>query len=172
MSRLVLVVGLGLLLCAGTLAAARTADDTTNGATNETTDESTTVEIALEVDGKPMVLKGPGECNFTGDATIYEAPATMWAVRQSSGDRSINLTMWRLHQGGDMLTLSLTANGKTYRVNTTKIGQHGTIEGAGRWTFAKSGAGGTFTIEASTATRAKIAGRLTCASFKKPEDNG
>jgi hypothetical protein len=168
MSRLVLATGLGLLLFVGTLSAGRAADDTTN----ETTDETTNVEIALEVDGKPVVLKGPGECNFTDEATIYEAPATMWAVRQSIGDRSINLTMWRLHQGGDTLTLSLTADGKTYRVNTTKIGQHGTLEGAGRWTFAKSGAGGTFTIEASTATRAKIAGRVSCAGFRKPEDNG
>jgi hypothetical protein len=164
MSRLVLTIGLASLLCAGMLSAAPAADDTTN--------ETTTVEIALEVDGKPIVLKGTGECNFTDEATIYEAPATMWAVRQSIGDRSINLTMWRLHQGGDSLTLALTADGKTYRVNTTKIGQQGTIEGSGRWTFAKSGAGGIFTIEASTATRAKIAGRLTCAGFKKPEDNG
>jgi hypothetical protein len=163
MSRLVLTIGLALLLCAGTLPAARAADDR---------NETTIVEIALDVDGKPIVLKGPGECNFTDEATIYEAPATMWAVRQSIGDRSVNLTMWRLHQGGDSLTMELTADGKTYRVNTTKIGQQGTIEGAGRWTFAKSGAGGIFTIEASTATRAKIAGRLTCAGFKKPEDNG
>ena len=159
MSRLMLNVGLALLLAAGTLSA-RMADETTS------------VEVALEVDGRPVVLKGAGECNFTDEATIYEAPATMWAVRQSTGNRSINLTMWRLHQGGDSLTLSLTVDGKTYRVNTTKVGQQGTIEGAGRWTFAKSGAGGVFTIEASTGTHAKIAGRLTCAGFKKPEDNG
>jgi hypothetical protein len=165
MRRLVLTIGLAWLLCAGTpLSAGRATDDRTN--------ETTAVEVAIEVDGKSIVLKGAGECNFTDDATIYEAPATMWAVRQSIGDRSINLTMWRLHQGGDTLTLSLTADGKTYRVNTTKIGQQGTIEGSGRWTFAKSGAGGTFTIEASTATRAKIAGRVSCAGFKKPEDNG
>ena len=164
MSRLVLIIGLALVLCAGTLSAGRARDDTTN--------ETTVVEIAIEVDGKPIVLKGPGECNFTDEATIHEAPATMWAVRQSIGDRSINLTMWRLHRGGDSLTLALTADGKTYRVNTTKIGQQGTIDGSGRWTFAKSGAGGMFTIEASTATRVKIAGRLSCSGFKKPEDNG
>lgn len=159
MSRLMLTLGLALLLVAGTVSA-RTADETTS------------VEVALEVDGRPFVLKGPGECNFTDEATIYEAPATMWAVRQSTGNRDINLTMWRLHKGGDSLTLSLTVDGKTYRVNTTKVGQHGTIEGTGRWTFAKNGAGGIFTLEASTGTRAKIAGRLTCAAFKKPEDNG
>lgn len=163
MSRLALI-GLALLVCAGTSTSTRSAD--------ETADDTTNVEIALEVDGRPIVLKGAGECNFTDEATIYEAPATMWAVRQSIGDRSVNLTMWRLHQGGDSLTLSLTVDGKTYRVNTTKVGQQGTIEGAGRWTFAKNGAGGLFTIEASTASRAKITGRLTCAGFKKPEDNG
>jgi hypothetical protein len=161
MSRLMLVLTLGLALLpgAGSMSA-------------RTSDETTSVEAALEVDGRPIVLKGTGECNFTDEATIYEAPATMWAVRQSSGNRSINLTMWRLHRGGDSLTLSLTVDGKTYRVNTTKIGRQGTIEGAGRWTFAKSGAGGVFTIEAFTGTRAKIAGRLTCAGFKKPEENG
>ena len=164
MSRLLPTIGLALLLCAETSFATRAASDTT--------DETTTVEVALEVDGKPFALKGAGECNFTNDASIYEAPATMWAVRQYQGDRSVNLTMWRLHKGGDSLTLSVTANGKTYRVNTTKIGQQGTIEGAGRWTFTKSGAGGTFTLDASTAAGAKISGRLTCAGFKKPEDNG
>jgi hypothetical protein len=156
---LMLTLGLALLLGAGTMSA-------------RMSDATTSVEVALEVDGRPVVLKGAGECNFTDDATIYEAPATMWAVRQSAGNRDINLTMWRLHKGGDSLTLSLTVDGKTYRVNTTKIGQQGTIEGAGRWTFAKNGAGGVFTIEAFTATRTKIAGRLTCAGFKKPEDNG
>lgn len=159
MSRLIQTLGLALVLGVGTLSAG-TADETTN------------VEVALQVDGKPIVLKGAGECNFTDQATIYEAPATMWAVRQSTGDDSINLTMWRLHKGGDSLTLSLDVNGKTYRVNTTKIGQHGAIEGAGRWTFTKNGAGGVFTIEASTKAQAKIAGRLTCSAFKKPEDNG
>jgi hypothetical protein len=163
MSRLVSTIGLALLLSAGTPTAERAAAPA---------DETTNVEIALEVDGKPFVLKGTGECNFTDQATIYDAPATMWAVRQSNGDRDVNLTMWRLRQGGDSLTLSITAGDKTYRVNTTKVGQHGTIEGAGRWTFTKSGAGGVFTIDASTAWRAKITGRLTCGGFKKPEDNG
>jgi hypothetical protein len=106
MSRLMLTIGLALFLGAGAVPA-------------QTADETTSVEVALEVDGRPIVLKGVGECNFTDEATIYEAAATMWAVRQSIGNRSINLTMWRLHQGGDSLT-----------------------------------------------------GRLTCAGFKKPEDNG
>jgi hypothetical protein len=159
MSRLMPTLGLALLLGAGMVSA-------------RTLEGNTSVEVALEVDGRPIVLKGTGECNFTDEATIYEAPATMWAVRQSTGNRSVNLTMWRLHQGGDSLTLSLMVDGKTYRVNTTKVGQHGTLDGAGRWTFAKSGAGGVFTIDALTATRAKIAGRLTCAGFAKPEENG
>lgn len=159
MPRLMLTLGLTLVLAAGTISAA-------------TSDDSTNVEVALEVNGRPIVLKGPGECNFTDDATIYEAPATMWAVRQSTGDRSINLTMWRLRGGGDSLMLSLSVDGKEYRVQTTKVGQQGAVEGAGRWTFTKSGAGGTFTIDASTASREKIAGRMTCGGFKKPEDNG
>jgi hypothetical protein len=163
MPRLMLTMGLALLLGIGTLSA-RAADEMTDG--------TTSVEVSLEVDGRPIVLKGAGECNFTDDATIYEAPASMWSVRQSTGDRGVNVTMWRMRQGGDMLTLSLTADGKTYRVNTTKVGQQGTIEGTGRWTFAKNGPGGVFTIEASTGTRAKIAGRLTCAGFTKPEENG
>jgi hypothetical protein len=158
MSRLMLTLGLAFLLDTGMM----------SGQTAETT----SVEVALEVDGRPIILKGSGECNFTNEATIYEEPATMWAVRQSTGNRSLNLTMWRLHKGGDSFTLSLTVDDRTYRVNTTKVGQQGVIEGAGRWTFAKSGAGGVFTIDALTGTRAKIAGRLTCGGFKKPEDNG
>jgi hypothetical protein len=170
-----LAVGLVLLLGVGSLSG-RTVSAAVNEALNEVGDAApdgtTAVELALEVDGKPIVTKGRGECNFTDDASIFEAPATMWAVRQSAGDRSVNLTMWRLRQGGETLTLSLTAGGKTYRVNTTKVGQQGAIDGTGRWTFAKSGAGGTFTIEALTAGRTKITGRLTCAGFTKPEDNG
>jgi hypothetical protein len=132
------------------------------------------VEVALQVGATAYNAKGPGECNFTDGATIFEAPATQWAARQEDGQRNVNFTLWRLRKGGpDMLTLFVTVAGKMHRVNTVKIGDKGPgLRGSGTATFEKIGAGGVFTLDATADTGAKIGGRITCSGFTKPEDNG
>jgi hypothetical protein len=133
-----------------------------------------TVEVALQVGGAAYHAKGPGECIFSDASTIYEAPATQWGVRQDGADRDLSFAMWRLRAGGpDMLTLTVVLGGKTYRVNTTKVGSKTAgLRGSGTTTFERAGAGGVFTIDATADTGAKISGRVTCSAFAKPEDNG
>lgn len=130
------------------------------------------VDVALQVGGAAYTAKATGECNFTDGATIFEAPATMWAARQQGGDRNVNFTLWRLRKGGDMLTLFVTIGNKTHRVSTTKVGGNGALRGSGGATFEKRGAGGVFTIDAIADTGAAISGRIVCSGFTKPEDNG
>ncbi len=137
---------------------------------------SISVDVALTVGGVPYTAKAAGECNYSTESTIFEAPATMWAARQHDGNRNLNFTLWRLkkggEQGGDMLTLFVTVGNKTHRVNTVKVGSHADVRGLGQARFEKSGAGGIFTIDATADTGAKITGRTTCSGFSKPEDNG
>jgi hypothetical protein len=130
------------------------------------------IDVALTVGGVSYTAKAAGECNYSTESTIFEAPATMWAARQHEGNRNLNFTLWRLKQGGDMLTLFVTVGNKTHRVNTVKVGSHADVRGSGQATFEKSGAGGIFTIEAIADTGAKISGRISCSGFVKPEDNG
>jgi hypothetical protein len=130
------------------------------------------LDVALHVGGVAYTAKAAGECNYTTDATIFEAPATMWAARQDGGNRNVNFTLWRLKTGGEMLTLFVTVGNKTHRVNTVKVGSHADVRGSGQATFEKSGAGGIFTIDAIADTGAKISGRIVCSGFVKPEDNG
>ena len=130
------------------------------------------VDVALQVGGVPYTAKAAGECNYSTESTIFEAPATMWAARQNEGNRNLNFTLWRLKQGGDMLTLFVTVGNTTHRVNTVKVGSHADVRGSGQATFEKRGAGGIFTIDAMADTGAKITGRISCSGFVKPEDNG
>jgi hypothetical protein len=110
----VMVVGVMGTVCSIRAAAPR-------GAMQDRGAGALSVEIAMEVGGRAYTVKGPGECNVTRDASIFEAPATMWSARQSVTDRNINFTMWRTRKNVDMLTLWVTIAGKTHRVNTVKL---------------------------------------------------
>lgn len=131
-----------------------------------------TVQINLQVGGTAFTANGPGECVFTNQGSIYEAPGSMWGVRRHDQDRDVNFTLWRLAKGGDMLTLFVTSGGKTHHVNTLLVGPPANRRGSGRATFEKTGTGGAFALDVVADTGAKITGQLSCSAFTKPEDNG
>jgi hypothetical protein len=90
----------------------------------------------------------------------------MWSVQHSQEGRNLALTVWRPRSAGEaMLNLSITAAGKSYDVSTVKVGQQGSPSGTGTVTFAPAGKGGTFTINATAASGAKIVGTVTCDAF-------
>jgi len=62
-----------------------------------------------------------------------------------------------------MFSLSVGTRGKSYLVNTIKPG--GAVKGSGKMTVTRSGAGGTFTINATTADGAAITGTIKCSEF-------
>jgi hypothetical protein len=124
------------------------------------------MQVALQVGAEKYAFSGQGICQSSPDASIYDLPATMYSVRQNGEGRNLSLTLWRPKSGApDMLTLGLSLGTRDHRVSTVKVGQQGEVKGSGRATFTKAGAGGTFTLDATADTGAKITGTITCERF-------
>lgn len=128
--------------------------------------------VTLNVGGAAYSASGPGECNYAADASIHQAPARMWSVRQRDPNQDLNFTMWNLKNGGEMFTLSMISGGKTHRVNTLTVGPAGDRRGSGNASFAPLGKSGRFTIDAVADTGTRITGTLACSAFTSPEENG
>ena len=124
------------------------------------------MNIDLQVGGEKYAFTGPGVCQSSTDASIYELAATMYAVRQNGEGRSLNLTLWRPKTGApDMMTLGVSLGARSYRVSTVKVGRQGDVRGSGRATFARTGEGGTFTLDATAEGGTRISGTITCERF-------
>ena len=124
------------------------------------------MKIDLQVAGSKYAFTGPGVCQSSTDASIYELPATMYAVRQNAEGRSLTLTLWRPKTGApDMLTLGVSLAARSYRVSTVKVGRQGDVRGSGRATFARAGEGGTFTLDATAEGGTRITGTIACERF-------
>ncbi len=129
----------------------------------ETADE-VSVAIALQIAGQPYQFEGKAECKHEPRGYIYSVPAELWSIHQSDGQRSVALSLWRPHNSsGEMFSLSVGIRGKSYLVNTIKPG--GDVKGSGKMTVTTSGAGGTFTINATAADGAPITGTIKCSGF-------
>lgn len=114
-------------------------------------------DIALQVGGQKYLASGQGECKSAPRASIYNIPAALYSVSHRAGKDSLNLTLWRPASGKpDMLSLSISAGGKSYVVDTVKD---------------KKGSGGakldgrTFLIDATAASGEKISGKIQCRQF-------
>jgi len=137
-----------------------------NGAPGMRVEPALPMKIDLRVGGEQYAFTGPGVCQSSADASIYELAATMYAVRQNGEGRSLNLTFWRPKTGApDMLTLGVSLAARSYRVSTVKVGRQGDVRGSGRATFARTGEGGTFTLDATAEGGTKISGTITCERF-------
>jgi hypothetical protein len=128
--------------------------------------EDVGVAITLQVAGQPYQFEGKAECQHEPAAYIYSVPSEMWSVHQNDGRRSINLSLWRpRNASGDMFSLSMGIRGNSHLINTIKVPGEKSAKGAGKVTFTRSGAGGTFTINATTADGAVITGTIKCSAF-------
>ena len=68
-----------------------------------------------------------------------------------------------------MVTLSISVGGKRYDVSTVKSPQATQASGSASVKFASQGGGATFTVDATTASGAKLNGTIKCESFTMPE---
>jgi hypothetical protein len=106
------------------------------------------MKIAAKVDGKTYRSTGPGECAGSGEASIYEVPATLWHAIYEGQDgseiRRLNLTVWRPKAGGaEMVGLSLETGQTTHQIATVKGGR---MTGSGTPGVRLAGEGGTLTV--------------------------
>jgi hypothetical protein len=126
--------------------------------------DEVSVAIELQVAGQPYHFEGKAECEHEPSAYIYSVRAELWSVQQIDGQRSVLLSLWRpQHTSGEMFSLNVGTRGKSYLVNTIKPG--GAVKGSGKMTVTRSGAGGTFTINATAADGAPITGTIKCSGF-------
>jgi hypothetical protein len=127
-------------------------------------DDEVSVSIALQITGQPYHFEGKAECKHEPKAYIYSMPAELWSVHQIDRQRSIMLSLWRpQNTSGEMFLLSVGIRGKSYLVNTIKPG--GAVMGSGKMTITRSGAGSTFTINATAADGVPITGTIKCSGF-------
>lgn len=130
------------------------------------------LQVAFSVGGASYAFTGTGECTHVPAGSIYDASAAIWNARQHNNDRNLNFTLFRLKNGGDMFTLLIGMGGKVYQVKTVKVGQKGDLRGSGKVTFLPAGTGGSFTLDATADTGAKIVGKITCSAFGEGGGNG
>jgi len=156
-----LITTAALALLAGTTAGAAGPNDAT-----------VPVQVALKVGDQPYRFGGEAICQHAVEASIYEAPASLWSARQTEATRSLNLSFWRVKGQADMVTFGLTLSGADYRVSTVKIGQKGDVLGSGQATFTPSGNGGTFTLDLVAKDGTPITGTISCGRFTTIVEEG
>lgn len=133
-------------------------------------DQKVGAAIDLRVNGTPYTFKGQAVCHHLAMGSIYDIRAERWSVQQSEADRSAALTLWRpLTGGADMVTLSITLGGKRHDVNTVKSPNATKTEGSGSVRLSQQGGAGTFTVDATAASGAKVTGTIKCDQFTVPE---
>lgn len=133
-------------------------------------DKTVPAMIDLKVGGgAAYTINGQASCEHAPVGSIYDTVAERWSVRHDDNGRNLNLTLWHPTKGtGDMVTLSLSTGGKRYDVDTVKKPQSPKTSGSGTVRFAASGGGGTFTVDLTTESGAKITGTIKCQAFTAP----
>ena len=136
-------------------------------------DPQSAIQVNLRIGATPYVVSARGTCLTNPHGTLYDVPAAQWNARHRDAQRYANLAFWRVQGSAEMFTLGVLLGPTMHRVSTVKVQGKGDPHGHGRVTFASSGAGGSFTIDATADTGAHVTGTITCGAFARPvEDNG
>jgi hypothetical protein len=126
-----------------------------------------TLIINAKVRGKDYQASGAGTCRHAPDASIRGKSASMWMVeyggREDSGVRQLNLTLWRLKDGGsDQVSLVLDTKAGSHRVET---GGSGKDRGMATVVILPNGPGGRFEIRGEDAEGKPIQVSIDCPAF-------
>ena len=121
------------------------------------------IEVSLKAGGASYAAKGPGSCTHAPKASIYNIPAQLWSVRQESGERSVQLMVWKPADGSSVM-FSVAVNEPAHRtaISTVRGGQ---VTGSGTVTLVAAAKGGTFTVDAKTSKGEAITGTIKCEAF-------
>ena len=124
------------------------------------------VAITLQVAGQPFHFEGKAKCEYVPVASIDNLVAEKWTASLIEPNRSMGLTLWRpKNKSGDMFSLHVLMPAKGYIIDTVRRGGKGSVAGSGKVTLTTSGAGGTFTINATARDGAVITGTIKCSAF-------
>ena len=135
--------------------------------------EEVGVAITLQVAGQPYHFEGKAACSHVPVASIHNEVAERWEVQQIDNRRAVMLTLWHPRsKSSDIFTLSVQIGSEGYLLSTTKSGKGGSVRGSGKVGFTRSGAGGTFTINATTVDGDAITGTMKCSAFTAPMAEG
>jgi hypothetical protein len=131
------------------------------------------IQIQAVIGGKKALARGLGQCNHTEDASIYQAPATLWRAgfqAASGGDlQDLNLTVWQPKTGGDQFTVALRVGGQDHHIATVK---GGTLVGTGTATIRSDGPAGTLMVEGKDGNGVPLTIRVRCDRFTEPVAEG
>jgi hypothetical protein len=129
-------------------------------------ERSVSATIDLKVGAAAYSFSGKARCEHMPKGSIYDVVAERWSVNQSGNGQNLMLNVWKPLAGGEnLITLSVTTAGKSQTVNTSAPSK----QGSGTVTFAPQGTGGTFTINATSDSGAKISGTVKCEAFTPAE---
>ena len=102
------------------------------------------------------------ECKYAADASIYNRMASQWHVEQY-GDNSLNLTVWRMKDGGaTQFSLHHTQGSKTNEINTV---EGAPIVGSGTVTITEQGEGVRFDINGKDQGGSDVKARVNCTKL-------
>ncbi len=136
-------------------------------------DPQSSIQLDLKVGTAAYAASAQGTCLAQPYGTLYEVPAAQWNARHRDGGRYANLAFWRVKSAGDMFNLGVLIGPTLHKVSTVRVQGKGEPHGQGTVTLTPKGNGGTFTIDATADTGARITGTITCGAFARPvEDNG
>ena len=128
--------------------------------------QSSAVETDLQVAGRKFRSNAPGECKSAAEAAIYGVRAAMTMISQRQGDQSLRLALWQPRDGSPpMLQLEISSGAARQSVDTMRGGTRKDTKGTAKASMARTGAGGTVTVDATTATGERITGTVRCAAF-------
>lgn len=130
--------------------------------------------VEAEIDGRTYRANGAGECQQTGDASIYSVPAAMWRASydgRGTGELAhLNLTLWQPNAGGAMqANLALQVGERTHRIATVT---GGTLEGSATATAAMDGAAGTLRVSGRDADGNAVNVSVRCERMTVPVAEG
>jgi hypothetical protein len=126
-----------------------------------------------DVDGARYQFSGPGECQHTTDASIYEVPASMWSARftdESGKFTYLNLTLWQPKAAAAVqVSLGLTGAGATSEIATVKGSQ---LRGSGTGRIEPKGEGGALIVDGREANGRAVRLTVDCSRFTEPVAEG
>jgi hypothetical protein len=162
MPRIAVLTTVTLLLCLSSEAAAQRRSLAPTSA-----QAALTVTIGGKVGGKDYQASGAGQCRHAPDASTRGASASLWTVEyggpNDGGIRQLNLTLWRLKDGGsDQVSLVLETKSGSHRVET---GGGGKDQGNASVVILPNGPGGRFEISGKDADGKPIKLTIDCPAF-------